>query len=74
MTIDRDKLLSLEAYAKIRASSRPAFIAHRRLRSVQLGEHLNLQFEDETTVRRQIQEMLHIEKIFDEAGIQGEID
>ncbi|MGZ5131678.1 MAG: DUF3501 family protein [Caldimonas sp.] len=74
MTIDRDKLLSLEAYAKIRASSRPAFIAHRRLRSVQLGEHLNLQFEDETTVLRQIQEMLHIEKIFDEQGIQGEID
>jgi len=74
MTISRDSLLGLEAYAKIRASSRPAFIAHRRLRSVQLGEHLNLQFEDETTVRRQIQEMLHIEKIFDEAGIQGEID
>jgi len=74
MTISRDSLLGLEAYGKIRASSRPAFIAHRRLRSVQLGEHLNLQFEDETTVRRQIQEMLHIEKIFDEAGIQGEID
>jgi hypothetical protein len=74
MTISRDSLLGLEAYAKIRASSRPAFIAHRRLRSVQLGEHLNLQFEDETTVRRQIQEMLHIEKIFDEEGIQSEID
>jgi len=74
MTIDRSRLLSLEAYAKIRASSRPAFIAHRRLRSIRLGEHLNLQFEDETTVLRQIQEMLHIEKIFDEAGIQGEID
>jgi hypothetical protein len=74
MTISRDKLLSLEAYAKIRAASRPAFIAHRRLRSVQLGEHLNLQFEDETTVLRQIQEMLHIEKIFDEAGIENEIE
>ena len=74
MTLTRDKLLSLEAYAKIRASSRPAFIAHRRLRSVQLGEHLNLQFEDETTVLRQIQEMLHIEKIFDEAGIESEIE
>jgi hypothetical protein len=72
--IDSRNLLTLEAYAKIRASSRPAFIAHRRLRSVHLGEHLNIQFEDETTIRRQIQEMLHIEKIFDEAGIQGEID
>jgi hypothetical protein len=49
-------------------------IAHRRLRSVHLGEHITLQFEDEQTIRRQIQEMLHIEKIFDEAGIQGEID
>ena len=74
MTISRDKLLSLEAYAKIRASSRPAFIAHRKLRSVQLGDHLNLQFEDEQTVLRQIQEMLHIEKIFDEAGIESEIE
>ena len=74
MTITPDKLLSLEAYAKIRAASRPAFIAHRRLRSVQLGEHLNLQFEDETTVLRQIQEMLHIEKIFEEEGIRSEIE
>ena len=74
MTITPDNLLSLEAYAKIRASSRPAFIAHRRLRSVQLGEHLNLQFEDENTVLRQIQEMLHIEKIFEEEGIRSEIE
>src|SRR5690606_24232348 len=49
-------------------------IAHRRLRSVHLGEHMTLQFEDEQTVRIQIQEMLRIEKIFEEAGIQGEID
>ena len=41
---------------------------------MRLGEHISVQFEDETTIRRQIQEMLHIEKIFDEAGIQGEID
>ena len=74
MTIARDKLLSLEAYAKIRVSSRPAFIAHRKLRSVQLGEHLNLQFEDEKTVLRQIQERLHIEKSFEEAGIENEIE
>jgi hypothetical protein len=74
MSIIRADLMSLEAYARIRASSRPAFIAHRRLRTVRLGEHLSLHFEDETTIRRQIQEMLHIEKIFDEAGIQGEID
>ena len=74
MTITRDKLLTLEGYSKIRKSCRLEAIAHRRLRSVRLGEHVTLQFEDEHTIRRQIQEMLHIEKIFDEDGIQGEID
>lgn len=74
MTITRDSLLTLEAYSKVRKESRPDTIAHRRLRSVTLGEHLTLQFEDERTIRRQIQEMLLIEKIFDEAGIQAEID
>ncbi len=72
--ITRDQLLTLEAYAKLRQSSKPAAIEHRRLRNVHLGEHMTLQFEDAQTIRRQIQEMLHIEKIFDEAGIQGEID
>jgi len=74
MTITRDKLLTLEGYSKIRKSSRLEAIAHRRQRSVRLGEHVTLQFEDEHTIKRQIQEMLHIEKIFDEEGIQGEID
>jgi Protein of unknown function (DUF3501) len=74
MVITRDSLLSLEAYAKIRKTSKPEMIAHRRLRTVHLGEHVSVQFEDERTIRRQIQEMLYIEKIFDEAGILSEID
>jgi hypothetical protein len=74
MTITRESLMSLEAYAKVRKSSRAEVIAHRKLRTVRLGEYLSVQFEDETTIRRQIQEMLHIEKIFDEAGIEGEIE
>ncbi|MDH4390873.1 MAG: DUF3501 family protein [Aquabacterium sp.] len=74
MPITRDNLLTLEAYSKVRKSSKPQVIAHRKLRSVHLGEHITLQFEDEATIRRQIQEMLHIEKIFDEDGIQAEID
>ncbi|HEV8689915.1 MAG TPA: DUF3501 family protein [Ideonella sp.] len=74
MAITRDNLLTLEAYAKVRKSDKPTVIAHRRLRSVHLGEHMSVQFEDEQTIRRQIQEMLHIEKIFDEDGIQAEID
>ncbi len=72
--IARGSLLTLEAYARVRQSSRPEAIAHRKRRSVALGEHMTLQFEDEHTVRRQIQEMLHIEKIFDDDGIQSEID
>ena len=74
MTITRNSLLSLEAYAKVRQSEKPKIIAHRRLRTVHLGEHLSVQFEDEATVRRQIQEMLHIEKIFDEEGIVHELE
>jgi Protein of unknown function (DUF3501) len=74
MVINRNNLMTLEAYSKVRKTQRAEMIAHRKLRSVQLGEHINLQFEDEKTIRRQIQEMLHIEKIFDEEGIQSEID
>ncbi|KWT83860.1 MULTISPECIES: DUF3501 family protein [unclassified Variovorax] len=74
MTITPDTLMTLEAYAKIRKSSAPEFIAHRKLRTVRLGEHMNVQFEDEVTIRRQIQEMLHIEKIFEEEGIRSEIE
>jgi hypothetical protein len=74
MTITRDSLMTLEAYAKYRKAHKARIVAHRRLRSVQLGEHVNLQFEDEQTIRYQIQEMLRIEKIFEEEGIQGEID
>jgi len=74
MTITKESLLSLEAYAKIRKSEKPKIIAHRKLRTVHLGEHVSVQFEDETTIRRQIQEMLHTEKIFEEDGINSEIE
>jgi hypothetical protein len=72
--ITKDSLMTLEAYAKARKALKPQVIAHRRLRSVALGEHLTVQFEDERTIRYQIQEMLRIEKIFEEEGIQQEID
>ena len=66
--------MSLEAYTKYRKLHRLDVMAHRQLRSVHLGEHVNLQFESETTVRYQIQEMLRIEKIFEEEGIIQEIE
>jgi hypothetical protein len=72
--ITPESLMSLEAYTKFRKTNKPAVMAHRKLRSVQLGENINLQFESETTIRYQIQEMLRIEKIFEEEGILQEIE
>jgi hypothetical protein len=72
--ITPETLMSLEAYTKWRKVHKPEVIAHRKLRSVQLGEHINMQFESETTIRYQIQEMLRIEKVFEEEGILQEIE
>ena len=72
--ITADSLMTLEAYSKFRKNRKDEVLAHRKLRSVHLGEHITLQFESEMTIRYQIQEMLRIEKIFEEDGIQQEID
>ena len=72
--ITRDSLMTLEAYSKYRKQHQAEIIAHRKLRSVALGEHITLQFESETSIRYQIQEMLRIEKIFEEEGIEQEIE
>ncbi|MBL8335988.1 MAG: DUF3501 family protein [Rhodoferax sp.] len=72
--ITPENLLSLEAYSKYRKAHKGEIIAHRKLRSIGLGEHITLQFESELTIRYQIQEMLRIEKIFEEEGIAQEIE
>lgn len=72
--ITPDSLMSLEAYSKWRKEHKAEVMAHRQLRSVHLGEHINLQFESEMTIRYQIQEMLRIEKVFEEEGILQEIE
>jgi hypothetical protein len=71
--IKRESLMSLEVYAKERKEFRAHVIEHKRARTLRLGEHVTLLFEDELTIRYQIQEMLRIEKIFDEDGIEGEL-
>jgi hypothetical protein len=71
--ITPDNLMSLEAYSKWRKVHKPEVVAHRKLRTVQLGDHMSLQFESEATIRYQIQEMLRIEKIFEEEPIEAEI-
>lgn len=66
--------MTLEAYARARNDFRARVIAHKKSRTVHLGEHVTLIFEDELTMRYQVQEMLRIERIFEEAGIQSELD
>ena len=72
--VERGSLMSLEAYARERKAFRARVIEHKKHRTVPLGEHVTLIFEDELTIRYQIQEMLRIERIFEEDGIQHELD
>ena len=72
--INRDSLMSLEEYAKKRKDFRGRVMAHKHNRKVHLGEHVTLLFEDELTIRYQIQEMLRAERIFEEEGIADELD
>ena len=70
----RGDLLSLEQYATDRARLRSEVIAHKQLRNVQVGPNMTWCFEDYTTIRYQVLEMLRAERIFESDGIQGEID
>jgi uncharacterized protein DUF3501 len=72
--IARDSLMTLEAYAKVRPEFRANVMAHKKTRTVHLGGHVTLMFEDEMTMRYQVQEMLRAERIFEEAGIQDELE
>src|SRR3990170_3385450 len=72
--IRRESLLTLEAYARERAGFRARVIEHKKHRTVRLGDSVTLIFEDELTIRYQIQEMLRIERIFEEQGIQDELE
>ena len=72
--ISHSSLMTLEAYSKTRNDFRSKVMAHKKNRNVALGDHVTLIFEDELTIQYQVQEMLRVEKIFDEAGIQEELD
>jgi hypothetical protein len=72
--IKRESLLSLEAYARERNAFRARVMDHKKRRTVHLGEHLTLLFEDELTIRYQVQEMLRIERIFEDSGIEQELE
>jgi hypothetical protein len=72
--INRESLMSLEAYARKRKAFRSEVIEHKKVRNVPLGEHVTLLFEDELTIRYQVQEMLRIERIFEGDEIDAELD
>lgn len=72
--ISRESLLSLEEYARQRTAFRSRVMAHKKDRTVRIGEHVTLVFEDELTIRYQIQEMLRIERTFEDDGIRDELD
>ena len=72
--IQPDSLMTLEAYARNRKEFRAKVMAHKKDRSVALGDHVTLVFEDELTIRYQVQEMLRIERIFEQEGIEGELE
>ena len=72
--ISRDSLMTLESYAKARKDFRARVLAHKKHRTLHVGDHVTLVFEDELTIRYQVQEMLRVERIFEEDGIQEELD
>ena len=72
--IEPESLMTLESYARERARFRAKVMAHKKDRTVHLGDHVTLLFEDELTMRYQVQEMLHAERIFEEQGIRDELD
>jgi Protein of unknown function (DUF3501) len=72
--LTRESLYNLETYAKVRKEFRAKVIAHKKIRLVELGAHASIHFEDQLTMQYQVQEMLRLERIFEPALIQEELD
>lgn len=72
--LSRTDLYSLEKYAELRDEFRIKVMEHKRSRRLPLGTNATLYFEDRLTIQYQVQEMLRIERIFEVAGIQAELD
>jgi hypothetical protein len=72
--LSRDDIYPLETYARLRSDFRARVLEHKAHRKLELGEHITLLFEDRLTMHYQIQEMLRAERIFEDEGIQDELD
>ena len=71
--LSRASLWSLEEYAQQRPTFRTEVIAHKKNRRVGIGANATLCFEDELTMKYQVQEMLRTERIFEASGIEEEL-
>eukprot|EP01026_Neomeris_dumetosa_P007073 TRINITY_DN121930_c0_g1_i1.p2 TRINITY_DN121930_c0_g1~~TRINITY_DN121930_c0_g1_i1.p2 ORF type:complete len:125 (-),score=8.67 TRINITY_DN121930_c0_g1_i1:18-392(-) len=72
--LSKDELMSLEEYAEQRSTFRARVLEHKKNRHLNVGGNIRLLFEDATTIQYQIQEMLRIERIFEKAGIEEELE
>lgn len=71
--LTRGDLYTLEQYAEVRPHFRATVMAHKKNRTVPVGPHATLYFEDRLTMQYQIQEMLRVERIFEAGGIEDEL-
>lgn len=72
--LQRADLMSLEEYSERRTDFRAAVMQHKKTRQLPLGENARLYFENRLTIQYQIQEVLRVEKTFDAAGIEEELE
>lgn len=72
--LSRDDLMTLEVYSEKRPEFRAEIMQHKKTRQLPLGDNARLYFENRRTIQYQIQEVLRVEKTFDAAGIEEELD
>ena len=72
--LDRTQLYSLEKYSEIRPQMRARVMEHKKNRRLPIGPNATLYFEDRETIQYQVQEMLRVEKVFEAAGIEEELE
>jgi hypothetical protein len=72
--LSRADLMSLEQYSTARKEFRGRVLEHKRDRLIAIGPNVTWAFEDRLTIQYQVQEMLRVERIFESAGIQDELD
>lgn len=72
--LSREDLMSLEKYSEQRPEFRSHVMQYKKTRQLPLGDNARLYFENKLTIQYQIQEVLRVEKTFDSAGIEEELE